>query len=321
MCAVQLVSQVQQVTRDLTTGSDGTAIVRRLPPGKYRLQISRSGFETYIALVDVRTALPTGATVGMGGFRTFATSGDAQYGWRRTTLSMGGSAARTDRYLDPPVEQNYTNSGNTTTANLAIDHDLSDRDRLSAIVRHGGARFEVPNEQVQEAAGQRQQRSSGETGVALSYQHMFSSHVLADVHVLTRALSSALWSNELATPIVANQDRGFTETYVKSAVSAHVGAHDLKAGVEADVSRLRERFGYTITDPGAFDTPPAFTFDARHGAREQAAFVQDVIHAGNWTFSAGLRWDHYQLLVNRHHLSPRLGVAWYWQSVDLAVRA
>ncbi len=53
----------------------------------------------------------------------------------------------------------------------------------------------------------------------------------------------------------------------------------------------------------------------------EAAFVQDVAHVGNWTFSAGLRWDHYNLLVDRHHLSPRLGVAWYWPSADLVVRA
>ena len=181
----------------------------------------------------------------------------------------------------------------------------------------------MPNEQVQQAAGQRQRRSSGETGVALSYHHIFSSHVLGDVHVLTRDLSSALWSNELATPIVANQDRGFTETYVKGAVSAHYGAHDLKAGVEADFSRLRERFrlhhhGSRRVRSGH---AAAFAFTARHDAREQAAFVQDVMHAGNWTFSAGLRWDHYRLLVNRHHLSPRLGAAWYWPSADLVVRA
>ena len=167
---------------------------------------------------QAREGLHGSAGIGVGGSGTLATSGDAQYGWRRTTLSVGGAAARTDRYLDPPVEQNYTNAGSATSANVAIDHDLSARDRLSATLRHGGARFDVPNEQVQQAAGQRQRRSSGETGVALSYDHIFSSHVLGDVHVLTRDLSSALWSNELATPIVANQDRGFTETYVKATV-------------------------------------------------------------------------------------------------------
>ena len=460
VCVVQLVSEAQQIAQTLTTHRDGTLTVRRLPAGKYRLQVSHDGLETYVAVVDVGVALPTSYHVtlrvadvnstinvspsetlldrqqvgpvhrvgaeqldrrvasfpgrsvsdlvntqpgwlleangilhprgseyqvqyvidglpitdnrspafapeieadevglmtiftggypaefgrklggvidvvtdrqareglhgdsnfGIGGFETVRASANAQYGWRRTTLSVGGGAARTDRYLDPPVEQNYTNRGSTTSASVGIDHDLSDRDRLSAIVRHGGARFEVPNEQVQQDAGQRQNRSSSETGVALSYQHMFSSHVLGDVHLLTRDVSAALWSNARATPIVANQDRGFTETYVKGTLSAHYGAHDLKAGVEVDFSRLRERFDYAITDPDAFDpdTPSAFTFADRHDGREQAAFVQDVAHLGNWTVSAGLRWDHYNVLVDRHHVSPRLGVAWYWPTADL----
>ena len=463
-CAVQIVSEAQQVAQDLTTTRDGTLTVRRLPPGKYRLQVTHDGFETYVALVEVGVALPTSyrvtlrvanvsstvdvspadtlldpqqigpvrrvgsaqvdrrvaslpgrsvsdlvntqpgwlleangilhprgseyqvqyvidglpitdnrspafapeieaddvglmtiftggypaefgrklggvidvvtdhqgreglhgdTSIGIGGFGTAGASANAQYGWRRTTLSVGGSAARTDRYLDPPVEQNYTNAGSTTSASAGIDRDLTDRDRLSAVLRHGGTRFEVPNEQVQQDAGQQQHRSSGETGLALSYHHIFSSHVLGDVHLLTRDLTAALWSNERATPIVANQDRGFTETYVKGTLSAHYGQHDVKAGIEVDFSRIRERFDYDITNPDAFDpdTPPSFAFADRRDAREQAAFIQDVLRLGNWTLSAGLRWDHYDLLVDRHHVSPRLGVAWYWPSADLVVRA
>jgi outer membrane receptor protein involved in Fe transport len=38
---------------------------------------------------------------------------------------------------------------------------------------------------------------------------------------------------------------------------------------------------------------------------EQSAFVQDLIRLGNWTINAGLRWDHYQLLLNRQAVDPR----------------
>ena len=54
------------------------------------------------------------------------------------------------------------------------------------------------------------------------------------------------------------------------------------------------------------DTPPTFAFptpDAPNAGQrpdlEQSAFVQDLIHLDNWTISAGLRWDHYQLLLNQ----------------------
>jgi hypothetical protein len=50
---------------------------------------------------------------------------------------------------------------------------------------------------------------------------------------------------------------------------------------------------------------------------EQSAFVQDLIRLGNWTVSAGLRWDHYQVLVNRQAVDPRFSVSRYFPSADL----
>ena len=49
--------------------------------------------------------------------------------------------------------------------------------------------------------------------------------------------------------------------------------------------------------------------------------MQDQIRLGKWTVSAGLRWDHYQLLVNENAVSPRLGVARYFSGLDLVLHA
>ncbi len=49
--------------------------------------------------------------------------------------------------------------------------------------------------------------------------------------------------------------------------------------------------------------------------------MQDLIRLGKWTVSAGLRWDHYQLLVNQNAVSPRLGVARYFSSANLVLHA
>ena len=38
-------------------------------------------------------------------------------------------------------------------------------------------------------------------------------------------------------------------------------------------------------------------------------FVQDLVHVGKWSINAGVRWDHYQLLVNRQAVEPRLAVS------------
>ena len=140
---------------------------------------------------------------------------------------------------------------------------------------------------------------------------------------MVRDISATLWSNPLATPVIAAQNRGLRETYVKGTVSAHFGRHEWKAGVEGDFGSIREAFNYQITDPAQFDpgTPAAFLFANRAQDREQALFVQDLMRLGNWTFNAGVRWDHYHLLVDQNAVSPRLSAAWYWPAAKLVFRA
>ncbi len=272
---------------------------------------------------DFRPGLHGKAVINGGSFDTAGGDLLGQYGWGRNTLTLSADADRSDHYLDPPVEQNYANSGTNTNFAAHYERDLTDRDRIGVIMRGGQSRFEVPNEQLQQLAGQRQDRGSQETTGQFSYQHIFSPSVLGDVRGMVRDISAGLWSNPLSTPILAVQDRGLRETYLKGTVSAHFAIHEIKAGVEADFGSLREAFNYRITDASQFDpaTPPLFQFSGRAQDREQALFVQDLIRLGNWTFNAGVRWDHYRLMVDQSAASPRLGVAWYWPAVNIVFRA
>ena len=280
-------------------------------------------------VIEVVTTAPSrrgfggSASGSIGSFNT--TSGDviAQYGREKSTVSITAGAAHTDRFLDPPVQENFTNRGSTSNASLRFERDFTPVDRFGVILRHGQAEFLVPNEHVQQEAGQRQDRSSTENAAQLSVQRILSPTMVADVRAMVRDVSAALWSNAAATPVAAFQDRGFREVYVKGALAAHAGVHELKAGVDVIAGRIREDFAYRITDPGLFDddTPPAFTFAGRHSDREQAVFLQDQLRMGRWTVNAGLRWDHYALLVNDHAFSPRFAAAWSWPSADLVLRA
>ena len=246
-----------------------------------------------------------------------------QQGWGRNTLGISAEGALTDRYLDPPVLDNFTNRATTGSFAAHYERDLTDRDRLGLIVRHEQTVFQVPNELVQQAAGQRQDRNSNETIGILSYQHVFSSNVLGDFRLMSRDDSSGLSSNQLSTPIIAGQQRSFRELYVKGNISIHHGIHEIKAGADMDYGSIHEQFDYAITDFSQFDpgTPPTFNF-LDHGLdREQALYVQDLMRLGRWTLSAGLRWDHYRLVVDRNALSPRLGIAWYWPRADLVLHA
>ena len=42
---------------------------------------------------------------------------------------------------------------------------------------------------------------------------------------------------------------------------------------------------------------------------------------GKWTVSAGLRWDHYQLLLNQNAFSPRLAASRYFPGAGAVVHA
>jgi hypothetical protein len=64
-----------------------------------------------------------------------------------------------------------------------------------------------------------------------------------------------------------------------------------------------------------------FSFTGNRPDLEQSAYIQDLIHLGKWTVDAGLRWDHYQLVVNQNAFSPRVSVAHYFSSANLIVHA
>ena len=270
-----------------------------------------------------------GTAVAQGG--SFGTGGgflSGQYVAGRTTATVSGEGFLTNHYLDPPVQSNFTNHGSSTSFIGTVERDLSDSDRLRISVSHGETWFQVPNEVIQEAAGQRQDRTSEESQGQVSYQHVFSPALLGAIRGSVRDVSARLWSNPLATPISASQDRGFREGYFNASLSGHRGRHEWKTGAEASFASIRESFGYRIVaysiggvpifDP---DTPATFNFKGHAPDREQSAFVQDLIRMGSLTLSAGLRFDHYRLLVDETAFSPRLGISWEIKYLGLALHA
>jgi hypothetical protein len=263
------------------------------------------------------------AVISGGSFGTANGYALAQYGWGRNTLAANADAAHTDRYLDPPVLENYTNTATTTDFAARYDRDFANHDRFGIILRREFSKFLVPNEQMQQAAGQVQHRDDFETIGIVSYQHIFSERLLADLRGMMRSDTVGLNSNSESAPIIAFQDRGFREEYLKGTASYHRGRHEFKAGLESDFSQLRENFSDIITDPAQFDpgTPANFRFSGRDLDLEQSAFVQDLIRLGKWTVSAGIRWDHYHLLVDQNAVSPRLSGARYFSSANVVLHA
>ena len=272
------------------------------------LRDSQSGFHGQVVLSG-------------GSFDSAAAFAQGQYAWGTNVFGASASGGMTSHYLNPVVIQNYTNRGTLGDFSANYQRDLTRKDRVSLSVRHELSRYELPNEQVQQAAGQLQTADNIETMGIVSYEHIFSSNRLADLRGMVRDNANDFYSNTNSTPIEILQHNRFREGYFKGNLTVSHGRHEIKAGVESDNLSLNEDFNYHITDPTQYDpgTPINFGFNAQRPDLEQAVYVQDLIRWGNWTMNAGLRWDHYQFILNRQALQPRLAISRYFPSAKLIV--
>jgi hypothetical protein len=257
--------------------------------------------------------------LGGGSYDTLQSSGLLQDTWGKNTLSASASGSGTSHYLNPVVPENFTNNGTTADFAIMYERDFTPSDRLTASVRHELSCFEIPNEFVQEQAGRIQNGDNFETMGTVSYQHIFSPNLLTNLAGMVRDNANDLYSNPLSTPIVAFQKNSFREGYFKVTVSFHHGIQEFKAGFESDATFLHENFNYFITDPTQFDDGTPTTLPPFIQGRpdlEQGAFVEDLVRLGKWTVSAGIRWDHYQLLLNQNAFSPRFSIGRYLPSLN-----
>jgi hypothetical protein len=253
-----------------------------------------------------------------GTFNTAGAFGKGQYTWGRNTLSGSATGSMTDHYLNPVVPQNYSNTGTLGDFSLGYQRDLGPNDRMGLSVRHELSHFEIPNELIQQEAGQRQTGSNVETAGIAFYQHAFSENVLADLRGMVRDNANDFNSNAESTPVQIFQNNSFREGYFRGSITAASGRQEWKFGVESDNTFLHENFHYLITDPSSFDdgTPLTFSFAAQRPDLEQSVFVQDLVRFKNWTANLGMRWDHYQLLLNRMAFEPRVSISRYFSSAN-----
>jgi len=256
-----------------------------------------------------------------GSFDSAGASAQGQYAWGKNTFGASASGSMTDHYLNPVVPQNFTNAGTLGNFSADYERDLTPKDRLRFIVRHEFSRYDIPNELVQQTNGQIQTADNLETMGIASYQHTFSSNGLADFRTMVRDNEIGFNSNAESDPIAVFQQNSFREAYFRGTTTITRGRNEWKFGFESDNLFLNENFRYHITDPTQFDpaTPPDFSFLANRPDLEQSVFVQDQIRLKNWTINAGLRWDHYQLILNRHAVDPRFAISRYFPSADLIV--
>jgi hypothetical protein len=189
-----------------------------------------------------------------------------------------------------------------------------------------------PSDCVFIPGGQLQTGDNFETIGSVSYQHVFSSDAIGSLRGMVRDNSNDFYSNPESWPLIATQHNDFKEIYFNGSASVHHGRQEWKAGAESDAIFLHEDFNYLMPDCANLSDPrcpinlgildagaTTFAFAGTRPDLEQSAYVQDAIRLGNWTVNAGLRWDHYQLLVNQNAVSPRVAISRYLSSVGVNV--
>jgi hypothetical protein len=272
---------------------------------------------------DVPSGLHGQFDLNGGSFSSISSSAALSYASGENRFSISGNGFHTDRYLDPPVLENFTNRGNAGGYSASYEREFSGSDHLRFTIIHNAVRFLVPNELVQQQAGQRQDITNLETSGQVFFQHTISSNLFLSLSGSVRDTSADLTSNLLATPVIISQSRGYREGYVRADLAGHRGHHNWKTGLDSFFTTVHEALSYNITDPAQFDpgTQQQFQFADRQWDIEPSVYAQDELHLGNWNISAGLRFDHYAFVVHESAWSPRLGVSRYVSSLNLLLHA
>jgi len=160
-------------------------------------------------------------------------------------------------------------------------------------------------------------------------------------------------------PGTVSQNRKLRNVGVKADVSYITANHNIKAGGTIGATKIDEQFTIGFTDPlfnppcldadgnpsdsparqcrGDFTPNPdfnpdflpfdltrrgqPFAYDQTATIKQQAAYIQDDIKAGNATFKIGVRLDHYDGLTTATLLQPRLGVSYAVPASNTVLRA
>jgi outer membrane receptor for ferrienterochelin and colicin len=252
---------------------------------------------------------------------------------RSTALTIGASAQRSERFLDPVHPDNLHNTGHALNATGEFSWILSPSSTLAVLGGFARSSFDVPHNEDQEDAGQDQRQENTQTWQTASWQRAWSGDTVSQIAAYHRSGSSALLGSPRDTPLHINADRTLRRTGALASVTHHRGKHVLKTGVEVARLRLHEEFSFFVTDEVEgeeadlsdavleHDEDDPFAFDGRASPTLFAFYVQDSVQFGRGlTVDVGVRADRVRMLSPASQWSPRLGVAYHIPETRTVVR-
>jgi len=287
-------------------------------------------------------AKPAGsASFGYGSFKS--PTGDFNLGAGSSKVGnfVSMSGLRTERFLDPPELEALHDTGDQLSFFDRFDVRPGANDTIHLNVQAARSGFDVPN--TYDQINQAQHQNIRTFNIAPGYSRVIGTSTLFTANGFVRSdhltyLPSANPLND--TPASVSQDRMLTNIGAKADLSMTLGAHNVKVGASFGATRLHEQFTFGITDPtdGAFagedgnfnqDLAPfdltnggsPLVYDQAFTIKQQAAYVQDDIKAGNATLNLGVRLDHYDGLTTATLVQPRVGVSYAVTRTGTVLRA
>jgi len=239
-----------------------------------------------------------------------------QAGWLGYYLFVDGFTS--GRYLDPPEPKELYDFGKGSRATAQLDFRSGTKDTFKLLLMGGGTNFQQPNISEDQEAGRDAQRHLRQQTAILSWYHSFSPETLLSTSLYERVGSDrVLPTSDPDTPYSVASRAPFT-IGIKSDVSHLWHGHVLKAGV--DLVRLRELESFFFDSRGDPDVFPPFSGGLKGG--QASLYLQDhFAPIRNLWVDLGLRYDYFDLVTTAVQTSPRVGLAYHFNSTKSVLHA
>lgn len=242
---------------------------------------------------------------------------------RALAISIGASARRSDRFLDPIHPDNLHNAGHAAAGSSAVTWTSPGRTIVTLSGGGAGSHYDVPNTEEQEEAGQGQrQRLRHRSGTA-NWQQVWAPSLYTQVAAYGRRANADLAGSDHDVPLFAIAHRTADRIGAIGSVTWRRGAHTIKSGIDLQRLALRESLEFAVTDRQAareagftdaalaFDRARPFAFTGRATPTLFSAYAQDDWTLGDrMTINAGVRIDRAALLLPRRSVGPRAGLTY-----------
>src|SRR5215510_11576872 len=267
-----------------------------------------------------------------GSFHSRGADGELGGQFKKLGLFLTGDASGSYRFLDPPEIGNFRNRGCLAHIFARFDLLATSVDVVRMMVSTNGTNFQVPNLLEQQLDGQRRSEELRDDFAALNWNHAFNPMTVSDLTVFRRSSTARLLDPEqTGSPFFLQQVRRQRTEGLRATLNIEKRFHALKIGIESYRLPLTETFSIATTDPAdidpnepilAFTPSRPFLFSSTRTGNREAAYLQYHIRLKeNLTVDAGLRFDHYGLLIHEKALSPRIGAAYHFAQSGTTIRA